>query len=337
MEIAGLIDAVLDTGQVPGVAVMVGTSSEVREAGVAGVRRLGMPDSLELTDRFHIGSCAKGMTATLIGCLVDDGVIGWDTTVGDIFGSSAYQSATMTQLLRHEAGLPPFEEDEEFETLPALPADARDHRRAFAEHVLTLPPNSPIGAEFRYSNAGFGIATAMIEAATDAAWEDLIAARVWAPLDLDAGFGWPASHDPAAPWGHMVREGALKAHDPADGYELEPSIAPAGDVQLPLPHFFRWLQANCAGLQGQDFIVQPATLQQIHTPGLRAGLGWGSSDIDGLRYSAHTGSAGTFFVVGVISADADRVLAVAANAGHEAAEEATLPMARTIMRSWVPA
>ena len=76
------------------------------------------------------------------------------------FGDSAYAEMTVETILRHEAGLPPFEEDEEFEVLPPLPDDPVADRRAFGEFVVTMDPINEPGTEFAYSNAGYGIASA---------------------------------------------------------------------------------------------------------------------------------------------------------------------------------
>ena len=327
------VEQIVEEARLPGLVVAVASMDEIVETAEAGVRRIGHPARLGVADSMHIGSCTKGLTSTLIGTLVEDGVVSWTTTVGEVFGESAFEDATIEQLLRHEAGLQPFEEDEEFVVLPDLPEDPRAHRHAFSEAVLELEPVNPPG-EFRYSNAGFGVATAMIEHLADDAWEKMLFARVLHPLDLDAHLGWPASVDTAAPWGHLEGPTGPVPHDPTDGYVIEPSIAPAGDISMPTSEFVRWLQWNCRGLNGTDTIVRADTLRFMHTAPTRAGLGWGVGERDGMRYSAHTGSAGTFFVVGIVVPAKQRVLALATNAGYEQAEQATLPIVRELLEAW---
>ena len=313
---------------------MVADANDVLETAQAGVRRVGHPQRLESTDSMHLGSCTKGLTATLIGTLVEADVVGWATTIGEVFGESPYAEATLEQLLRHEAGLQPFEEDEEFSILPALPDEPRSHRRAFSEAVLGLDPVSAVGAEFRYSNAGFAVATAMVEHFADTSWESMVQSSVLQPLHLQAHFGWPAAFDPTAPWGHLEGPDGPVPHDPNDGYVIEPSIAPAGDVSMSTSEFIRWLQVNCRGLSGEDSIVRTETLRFMHSAPSRAGIGWGVGVRNGMSYSAHTGSAGTFFVVGIIVPALERVMALATNAGYEHAEEATLPIVRDLLEAW---
>ncbi len=83
-------------------------------AGIAadGVRRVGFPDRVEVTDRFHLGSNTKAMTATWVGMAIDAGKLGWDSTLAGVFPDLAsrihpdYRRVTVDQLLSHRAGLP---------------------------------------------------------------------------------------------------------------------------------------------------------------------------------------------------------------------------------------
>ena len=58
-----------------------------------------------MTDQVHIGSCTKAMTATLIGMLVESGLLTWSTTIRDVFPELAsrlhpdFQKVTLSQLL----------------------------------------------------------------------------------------------------------------------------------------------------------------------------------------------------------------------------------------------
>src|SRR6185503_12429489 len=52
--------------------------------GAAGVRKRGTAERITLEDRFHLGSCTKSMTATLVAMLVEDGKLNWTTTLGEL-------------------------------------------------------------------------------------------------------------------------------------------------------------------------------------------------------------------------------------------------------------
>ncbi len=77
---------------------------------VSGLRKRGATPSIEEGDLFHLGSCTKNMTATLIGLLVDQKRLQWDSTLGELFPAlkidHSWASVTIEQLLEHRSGAP---------------------------------------------------------------------------------------------------------------------------------------------------------------------------------------------------------------------------------------
>src|SRR3954454_6580386 len=94
-----------------GMAAVVRRGNCIVAQGVAGVRKKGAVDRIALDDRFHLGSCAKAMTATLTAILVEEGRLSWTTTLGEIFANTVkdihpvWLKVTLPQLLAHCAGL----------------------------------------------------------------------------------------------------------------------------------------------------------------------------------------------------------------------------------------
>src|SRR5215813_10233537 len=79
--------------------------------GAAGVRKAGTAERITLDDRFHLGSCTKAMTATLVAILVEDGKLNWTATLGELLADTvkpmdpAWEKVTLRQVLAHRAGL----------------------------------------------------------------------------------------------------------------------------------------------------------------------------------------------------------------------------------------
>src|SRR5437660_4900373 len=79
--------------------------------GVAGVRKRGTAERITLDNQFHLGSCAKAMTATLVAMLVEEGKLNWTTTLSELFADTvkpmhpAWEKVTLRQVLAHRAGL----------------------------------------------------------------------------------------------------------------------------------------------------------------------------------------------------------------------------------------
>jgi D-alanyl-D-alanine carboxypeptidase len=310
---------------VPALAAVVVRSGLV-ESAVAGVRRLGSTERTEPNDRFHLGSNAKSMTATLAAVAVERGAVDWSSSAARVLGvRGANPGTTLQHLLTHAAGIQALEEDYELDALPIPQADPADQRRAIAELLLTNARAFEPGSSHRYSNGGYTVAAAVVERATGVPWEAATADEIFEPLEMDAGLGWPAAGGAAQPWGHWAREDTFEPHDPDDGYGLPPVIAPAGDVHASLPSYGEFLRMHLRGLRGESTLLRPETVAHLHTPAAgRYALGWGAQELEGAVASVHSGSADTFFAVAV---------AAVANAAGEKAQRTTVELLRKLLRS----
>lgn len=340
MDLGKHLEIAQANGRLPAVGALVFDQTRMLAQAVRGVRKWGADAAdaaVTMDDHFHIGSCGKAMTATLLAMLVEAGALSWDTTPLDVmpelFGvmHPDYETATLRQLLTHRAGLPPYEEDEEYAALPRLPQTPIVHRHAFTQIVLRDKPLYAPGSDFRYSNAGYAVATAMMESVTMQPWEILLPQRLFQPLAMRAGFGWPAAADPAQPWGHQLRDGEIVPHSPHDEYQLEPSIAPAGDIHVALADYPRFLQMHLRGLAGAETLLRPETIETLHTPYGRSAIGWGVQSLQGHQVSVHTGSADTFFTIALLSHNHDMGVIIAANIYSEQAERACIDLLKIVL------
>ncbi len=321
-----ILQEICATSAAPGGAAIVVAHDTVIAQSVTGTRRLHSGVPIEMADRFHIGSNSKAWTATICGALVDRQQLSWQTTPLDVFPDlragihPEFAEITLEMLLRHMAAIPPYTESEHLEDLPELNGAPAEQRLAFTKWLLQerQPTHRP-GTEMAYSNAGYCVAAAMAETATGSSWEQLIQEIVSAPLGINTGVGWPAAADAAQPWGHRVHGGQAHPHPPDDDYQLPPFIAPAGDINISMPDYGRFLQMNLQALQGQETLLPGTLLRTLHNDGEAGiGLGWGVQSFGELGlFSVHSGSAGTFLCMAAVAHDRDRAVAVAVNGGSE--------------------
>lgn len=329
----------------PAVAAATFTSDGLTDSAAWGLRS-NAPDAkpVEPGDRFHVGSCTKAMTATLAAILVRDGVIRWESTLGESFPdlasmNDAYRTVTLEQLLHHRGGIPAFTvgNSDEFKLLRGLKGDARSQRRGLCEALLTRAPATPVGA-FVYSNAGYAVAAAMLERAADKPYEDLMQQRVFNPLGMtSAGFGWPATKERSdQPLGHQPVGKGLMVHPIGFMYRIEPPLSPAGDAHMSIEDFARFARFHLGGLRGvpaRGFDLTRDDFERLHAasaaqgPGSDYACGWAISKSTNAPTAVHwhNGSAGTFFAIMSIDPASDRGVVVATNAGsgEDAAEELT--------------
>jgi CubicO group peptidase (beta-lactamase class C family) len=223
-----------------------------------------------------------------------------------------YRPATFKHLLCHRAGLPKDLPITEFLQFSRELSDAREERRSFVGKALSKPPVGPMTTTLEYSNNGYIVAGAMIEAKLGSTWEDLIRTHLFVPLGLtSAGFGAPGRKDAVEqPLGHSKKENddGWRAYPVGEGPTDNPAVlGPAGRVHLSL-HVF--LGAH----RDRTDYLKPDTWKVLHTPpfGGDYAMGWGVTR-DGVL--SHSGSNTLWYAEANVDAASGVVAAAAANDG----------------------
>jgi len=231
-----------------------------------GVRAVGRSEAVSTEDKWHIGSITKSMTATLVALAVEAGEVRWEDEVGDVLGpeaaASAHSKATFLHLLSHRAGLQG--------NLPTLAIYRRENpapmeeRAAYARAALAQSPAGPMEETFLYSNNGFIVAGAMLEARLGQSWEELIRTRLFAPLGMNsAGFGAPETGSAyTQPRGHAAGAGdALRAYPPGPS-DNPVVLGPAGRVHCTLGDLLKFAAAH----RDRASILSDESWTRLHTP-----------------------------------------------------------------------
>lgn len=186
---------VADSG-VPALGAAVLDRGGPIEMATSGIRRRGDVTAVTADDLFHLGSNTKAMTAALLARLGEqDRGVSFDTTLPEAFADLAvdegYRQVTLGQLLTHTGGAPgdDLEIDDAILGLPVM-----EGRALGAAMVLGEPPVVEPGTVSLYSNAGYVIVAAAMEAVTGESWEELMAAELFVPLAMHScGFGAPGT------------------------------------------------------------------------------------------------------------------------------------------------
>jgi CubicO group peptidase (beta-lactamase class C family) len=277
----GLAKLRADAGAPALAAAALGRSGR-RIAFADGRRAVDRSEVVTVADKWHVGSNTKSMTATLVARAAEAGLISWNDTVGQILGAAIadmrpeYRDVTYRHLLSHRSGLAANIDIAELIKFPRESADARGDRVAYARAVLARAPAGRKEAHFEYSNSGYVVAGAMLEARLGASWEKLVRDYVFAPLQMTAaGFGAPGT--PGAfdqPVGHGAGAGgALQAFPPGGPITDNPAVlGPAGRVHATMDDLLKYLSAHAF----RSAFLKPESWQMLHTPpfGGDYALGW---------------------------------------------------------------
>lgn len=301
---------------------------------VDGLRSTRSDVRVEASDRWHLGSVTKSMTATIIARYVAAGVLSWDDTAGGVLGQSTpdmrqeYRSATLRELLSHRSGLQANLGAREQRAFVDASGPIITQRLAFAREALRQRPAGPPRDTFLYSNNGYVVAAAMLETRIGMPWEVAAQRSLFEPLGLaSAGFGPPGS--PGAvdePLGHFEpdwnwedgrprRPVVFGGDRPMDNVT---AMGPAGRVHMNLGDLLTYLEAHAREpaslLAGDDW-------RRLHTPpfGGDYALGWTVRN-DGTLW--HNGS-NTYWYAEVCVQKAQGV--VAAAVANDGVEDVTFP------------
>ena len=260
------VDAILQSilgrgGERFGMVAAVLRGERIIAQGAAGVRKRGTGQRITFDDRFHLGSCTKAMTATLVAMLVEEGKLNWTTTLGELFADTvkpmhpAWEKVTLRQVLAHRAGLrhEPGGLAQVLNELVGRPPRAPlgtlpQQRLEIARQALSRPPGIPPDTKYWYSNVGYILAGAVLEQLTGRAWEELMRERLFQPLGISTGgFGPPGTADKTEQaWGHSPVLG--KPLDPrSPAAELPLFYGPAGLAHMTVTDWAKFIALHLRG------------------------------------------------------------------------------------------
>lgn len=310
-------------------AAIVDTTHGLVALGVAGVRERGRESKVTVEDLWHLGSCTKAMTATVAARLVEQKRIAWSTTIGESFPEwkdefdPKWRDVQLEWLLQNRGGAPGSPPPDLWTELWKRDTDPLAARRWFVESLLRRAPETEPGAKFVYSNQGFVIAGAMLEAATGKSWEELMRTQLFEPLNMaHAGFGAPGVADVLdQPRGH-----APDPIQPGVGADNPRALGPAGTVHASLYDWASFIHAHLRGENGGRSILSSAMFLKLHeAPRMQAyAMGWNRTTRPwaGGDVFTHAGSNTMWYCVVWIAPQKDIAFLVTCNQGGDVAAQA---------------
>lgn len=261
------LDAIRLKHNLPGLGAAVVTEEGLQLLSVTGVRKKGERIEVTEKDLWHLGSCGKALTATMIARLVEDGKLSYQQTMGDTFPelvskmSERFKKIRLIDLLSHTSGLPPNFNLQNYVNEKSV---TRARRKVLREAIETPLLSNP-GERYSYSNWGYTLAGHMAEKVTRRSWESLMKAEVFKPLQMStAGFGGtgtPGKID--QPWPHAASGGPM----PSNGKEMDnlPVMGPAGTIHMSLEDWGKFVSEHLKGHLGKSRYLSQASFEKLHT------------------------------------------------------------------------
>jgi CubicO group peptidase (beta-lactamase class C family) len=317
--------------EVPGMAVAIVKDGEVVFAQGFGLRDVAHKLPVTPKTLFAIGSCTKAFTTFVLGTLVEEGKLDWDTPVRvyipefRLFDRTATEQMTPRDLVTHRSGLPRHD---------LLWYNATLSGKQIVERLAYLEPSESFRNKFQYNNLMFMTAGYLAERVGGKPWEEAVRARIFQPLGM-TGCNFSVKDSQAAP-------DFAKPYDDRDDKIVEipfrdiTNAGPAGSINSGVSDMARWLvvQTHKGKIDGRQ-ILSAAVLADIHTPHMTMGvpqerkeiaaagyaLGWMVDDYRGHRRVHHGGGIDGFTAQTVLFPEDGLGLCILSNMGGTALPE----------------
>ncbi|MEY3812359.1 MAG: hypothetical protein RI910_341 [Verrucomicrobiota bacterium] len=184
--------------ELAGAVALVANKDKVLHVTTVGFADIEVKKPMSADAVFWIASQSKGITATAVMMLVDEGKLSLDDSVekylpefkdqkvaaGKAAPIGRVRSITIRDLLSHVSGLP-FKSVEEQPTLDGLPLAVA------VKHYAKAPLVTQPGVKYQYSNAGINTAARVLEVVSGMAYEDFMDKRLFGPLGMKDTTFWP--------------------------------------------------------------------------------------------------------------------------------------------------
>lgn len=274
---------VMETFQVPGVALAVVKDGKVLAAKGYGVRTLGEPTPVDARTLFGIASNTKAFTATALALLVEEGKLEWDAPVirylpdFALYDPFVTRELTVRDLLVHRSGLGLGAGD-----LLWWPASTHG-RKEIVRRLRYIKPATSFRSAYAYDNVLYTVAGEVIEAVTGVTWEDFVDARILKKVGMT---GSDVRHSAAAAGSntattHAIVNGRLQMVAPF----TSDNVNPAGGIMSNAEDMAKWVmvQLDSGRVADGSRLFSPATTRQLWTLVTPMPIGGATPGLEHLR------------------------------------------------------
>jgi CubicO group peptidase (beta-lactamase class C family) len=300
-EVVVLLQERLETSSFAGAVILAKNGEPVLSyASGEADRENGVANTLDT--KFRIGSMNKMFTAVSILQLVEDGRIDLDAPIGtyltDYPNTDLASRVTVRHLLTHSGGTGDIFAPEYFARRLETRTHA-DYVALFGARDVAFEP----GDHFAYSNYGFVLLGAIVEAVTGGSYYDYVDEHIYAPAGMTSSGSFPEDADvpgrsvgytrqPAPPPPGTAPAPPQPSAEPRPNTDTLPYRGmAAGGGYATVGDLVRFGEALRTGAILSPESLEQATSVQIDAPPAGYGFGFGVFETDGVKSYGHSGGA----------------------------------------------
>jgi CubicO group peptidase (beta-lactamase class C family) len=254
-HLSPLIQEVIHSSELPGLAVGVVADCQAVYAKGFGFRRLGEAAPISMNTLFHMASISKPFVATAMVQLIEGGKVSLETRLVEALpyfklDDERHRAITLGQMLSHISGMPDVEDYGWGQPLYDAGALERYVRSLSAEKMLSAP-----GESFAYSNMAFECLGDVIAKVSGMSFDDYVKAHILDPLGMAQSTFLKPERLPenwAAPHIRALNTFAWQ------GYPYNRMHGPSSTLHSSALEMCRWAIANLnrGGYHGQRILDQ---------------------------------------------------------------------------------
>jgi CubicO group peptidase (beta-lactamase class C family) len=167
----------------PGASVAISQGGKIVYQGQRGLADIAAKRAISAGTVFRIGSITKQFSSAVLLQLAAEGKVGLDDPLTKYLPTYPNGSAiTVRELLNHTSGI------QSYTSIPGWMVEARTNKPYTTQQMIAefanLPAPSKPGQAWSYTNSGYVLVGAVIEAVTKRPWHEEVNRRIAAPLGL---------------------------------------------------------------------------------------------------------------------------------------------------------
>ena len=354
-DVAALANRAMSEFNVPGMAIGIVKSDQVRLAKGYGLREIGKTEAIDSATLFKIASNSKAFTTAALAVLVDDGLISWDGLVIDYIPEFRMNEPwvtanfTVRDLLTHRSGLAPHVGD------MLLWPEPNAFKTADIIYALRFfEPVSSFRTRYAYDNLMYIVAGEIIPRVSGKTWGEFVESRIMRPAGMKHCFADKIPkrkmRNLATP--HGVIEGQLSVIERGRIPAQPPISAAAGGVICSLEDMLTWVRIQLKQGTTPDGLklfsetqsremwkpqmirgVSERDYKMNRTHFKAYGLGWRLADVHGYKEVSHTGTMSGMRSYVVLVPELELGVVLLSNGSSSAARSTVM---NTIVRSFMP-
>lgn len=282
-----------------GLAVAIVEDGRISYARGFGETVNGSREPVTIETVFRWASLSKGVAATMVSLLAQEGKLSLDEPVARhapslLLPNLNQNRATVADLLAHRLGIGRNSEDPKLE-------DGENPAR-LRMSLASLPPGCPPGTCHSYQNVAFDAASEIVARVTGASYDEALRRRLFEPLGMRTASATRTGLISAPNWArpHVGQGREVEVLEP---YYRVPA---AGGMNSSILDLAVWMEAQMGLASG---VIAPGLLDVIHRPRVRTpredarnrrylgrlvnaryALGWRTYDYAGHRMIGHRGA-----------------------------------------------